>query len=231
MASQTFSDIHYYLIPGMGADHRLFQHFNLEHGEVHYLNWIPHEKSKNLSEYAVLMASTINTDNNVIIGSSMGGMVAVEMSRIVQPLATILVSAPTGRHEFPPILKTFDHLSIHKMMGPSQLAKLARLADLFMGFKNEEQRALFYDMLESNGPEFLHFSVKAVLGWKNATPPHGRFIQILGSEDKLFKSPRIKNAQIISGSGHFTAFEKGAEVSQLINDYIQQIIPSELKRI
>jgi pimeloyl-ACP methyl ester carboxylesterase len=97
--------LNYYLIPGMGADRRLFQHFDLKYGQIHYLDWIPHGDSKNLTDYAGLMSQRITTENNIIIGSSMGGMTAVEMSRLVKPLTTILVSAPTGRHEFPRILK------------------------------------------------------------------------------------------------------------------------------
>src|SRR5690606_6119483 len=145
---------------------------------------------------------------------------------IVNPLAAILISAPTGRHQFPQVLKTFDWLKIHRMITPGQIMKLAPLADLFMGFKNKEQRTLFYDMLQSNGPEFLHFSVNSVLGWRNTEPPSCKYVQILGTGDKLFKQSKIKDALLIEGSGHFTAFEKGQEVSEMINKYIREnIIP------
>jgi pimeloyl-ACP methyl ester carboxylesterase len=221
--------VNYYLIPGMGADHRLFTHFDLKYGQMHYLNWIHHGKSKNLMEYAHLMAERIKTENNVLVGSSMGGMVAVEMSKIVNPLATVLVSAPVGRHEFPQILKTFDAIRLHKALTPKQIPLISGLADLFMGFKTPEQRALFYDMLKGNGTDFLHFSVGAVLGWKNTEPPAGRFIQILGSQDKLFKASKINGHHVIEGSGHFTAFEKAREVCDIINEYIREKILPEFE--
>jgi pimeloyl-ACP methyl ester carboxylesterase len=216
--------INYYLIPGMGADHRLYEHCKLQHGNVHYLNWLPAGKSKNLSEYAEVLANEIKTENNIIVGSSMGGMVSVELARKINPLAAILISAPTGRHEFPRVLKVFDQLRIHRLVRPNQIMRLSRLADLFMGFKTPEQRALFYDMLKDNGPEFLHFSVNAVLGWKNQQAPECPFIQILGTEDRLFKTTKIKNAICIKGSGHFTAYEKAQEVSRIINEYVEQNI-------
>ncbi len=218
--------VNYYLIPGMGADHRLYQKFRLEHGPIHYLNWIEHGKSKTLADYAALMSERITTENNVIVGSSMGGMVAVEMSRIVKPLATVLVSAPTGRQEFPRILKTVNAIKLHKLVTPGQVMKIAGLADTFMGFKTKEQRALFYEMLKGNGPEFLHFSVGAVLEWRNKQLPEGDFIQIIGSLDRLFKAPKADNAFVIEGGGHFTAFEKADEVSQIINSYIAKKISS-----
>jgi len=218
--------IHYYLIPGMGADHRLYSNCELKHGAVHYLDWIPSGQSKNLKDYAALLANEITTENNIIVGSSMGGMVTVELARQINPLAAILISAPTGRHEFPRVLKTFDFLKIHRAITPSQIMRISGLADLFMGFKTKEQKALFYDMLKGNGPEFLHFSVNAVLGWRNKQIPDCPFIQILGTHDKLFKKGKIKDAIMIEGSGHFTAYEKAKEVSAIINQYVEtNILP------
>lgn len=216
--------IHYYLIPGMGADHRLFQHFRLEHGEVHYLNWKHHRDSRNLADYARIMAEDITTERNVIIGSSMGGMVTVELAKIVRPEAAILVSAPTGRHEFPPVLKAVNAMRIHRALKPAQIGKITSLADLFMGFKNAEQRALFYDMLKGNGNDFLHFSIRAVLEWNNTEMPDIPFVQIIGSEDRLFTKKRSPQAIIVEGSGHFTAFEKATEVSEIINTYVRENI-------
>lgn len=213
-----------YLIPGMGADHRLYDRLRIDHAEVHYLNWKPHENSKSLSDYARVMASHIQTENNVVIGSSMGGMMAVELSRLVKPLSTILLSAPTGRHEFPPLLKLVHRSGIQHIVSPGQVLKFSRLADTFMGFQSEEHRQLFYDMLKGNGEEFLHFSVKAVLGWKNSQPPEGEFIQIVGSKDKLFKIRRMRNPIVLEGSGHFTTFEKADELTGIINTYLRERI-------
>jgi pimeloyl-ACP methyl ester carboxylesterase len=162
------------------------------------------------------MADRIQTENNLIIGSSMGGMVTVEIAKQISPLGAVLVSAPTGRHEFPRSLKSLRALKLHRALNANHVMRISKLCDLFMGFKTEQQRAMFYDMLQGNGHEFLHFSVGAVLEWNNTTPPPVPFIQILGSQDKLFSHKKIRNAHIIEGSGHFTAFEKGKEVSEII---------------
>ncbi len=222
------SDLNIYLIPGMGADHRLYSRMKIDHGNVCVLEWQPHRNAKNLQDYAHIMAEKIQTERNVIIGSSMGGMMAVELSRIVKPISTILLSAPTGRHQFPPLLKVVHQSRIHRILRPHQIMKASWLADTFMGFRNQEERELFYSMLKSNGPEFLHFSLRAVLGWMNTHPPEGDYIQILGSDDKLFTPKRIPGAIVLNGGGHFTAFEKADELSEIINRYLlEKVIPSK----
>jgi pimeloyl-ACP methyl ester carboxylesterase len=216
------SEINYYLIPGMGADHRIYQKFKLEHGNVHYLNWVDARDSRTMTDFAHIVAEKIQTQNNVIIGSSMGGMMSVELSRIVNPLATILISAPTGVHQFPKILKAVKQSKIHKAVTPKTIPYFYKLADTFMGFKSQQQRDMFYEMINGLGPKFIHFSVKAVLEWDNRDEPSGKYLQIVGSKDVLFDYRKMKNPIVLQNGGHFSAFDRGEEVSQIINDYVKR---------
>lgn len=215
-------EINYYLIPGMGADHRIYEGFHLEHGQVHYLDWVDPEAAANMSDFAGLIARRIQTENNILIGSSMGGMMAVELSRLVHPLATILISAPTGRHQFPQILKTVRMLRVHKAVNHRSIRYLYRLADTFMGFKNENQRQMFYEMMNALGPRFIHFSVGAVLEWSNREEPQGKYLQIIGSKDVLFDYRRMVSPVVLEGGGHFSAFDRADEVSAIINAYVRR---------
>lgn len=217
-------EINYYLIPGMGADHRIYQRFNLKHGKVHFLDWVSPENASNMSEFAQVVSRRIQTENNVIVGSSMGGMMAVELSRIVKPEATVLISAPTGAHQFPRILRLVKQTRIHKAVTPDFIPRLYRLADTFMGFKNEEQRNMFYEMMSKLGPEFIHFSVKAVLEWRNTLPPDGKFLQIIGSKDVLFNYRKMQNPIVLDGGGHFSCFDRSEEICQIINQFVEKEI-------
>lgn len=218
------NEFNYYLIPGMGANHRIYEKFKLENGNVHFLNWMDHRKSETLKDLAVIMAERINTKNNIIIGSSMGGMMAVELSHIVKPVATILISAPTKRDQFPAILKLVNGLKIHRLTSVKSISKLYKLADTFMDFKSEEQRDMFYEMLNELPPEFIHFSVRAVLEWQNQIGPSGKHIQIIGSEDRLFKPTKMYRPIVLQGGGHFSAFDRGDQISEIINEYVRKEI-------
>lgn len=211
--------LHYYLIPGMGANASLYAQYQLD-GEVHALDWPGHRQAKNLAEYAAIVAEQITTSNNIIVGSSMGGMVATEVSHIVKPRATILLSAPCGQHQFPWSLRALRRLRLHRMLGPKQVYALAHAADLFMGFQTPEDRARFYNMLRSNGPEFLHFSVKAVLEWNHRNVPTGPYMHILGDLDRLFRAEKIPQSIVIRGAGHFATHEKSDLISRLIRTYV-----------
>jgi pimeloyl-ACP methyl ester carboxylesterase len=216
------NEFNYYLIPGMGANHRIYEKFKLENGRVHYLDWVDHRKSATLKDLAVIMAERINTSNNIIIGSSMGGMMAVELSHIVKPVSTILISAPTKKGQFPAVLKLIEKLKIHRLTSVNTIPKLYKLANTFMDFKNEDQKEMFFEMLNGLPPEFIHFSVRAVLEWENQIGPSGKHIQIIGSEDRLFNPKKMYRPIVLQGGGHFSAFDRGEQISEIINEYIRK---------
>jgi hypothetical protein len=218
---KSSEELNYYLIPGMGANRRLYENYQLP-GKIHHLEWEYVEGAQTLADYARHAAQKIQTSNNIIVGSSMGGMMAVELSRIVRPMLTILISAPTGRHQFPISLKMLDLLGIHRALKPNALFKLSKLCDTFMGFKTTEQREMFYEMMQSNGPDFLHYSVRAVLGWKNTHSPDGAFVQIIGDRDTLFDCRKIPGSIVLQGSGHFSTFEKSAEICSIIISHTEK---------
>lgn len=218
----------YYLIPGMGADRRIYSKFNLEHGSVHYLDWLPPKKANTFEEYAEEVAERITTQNNIIIGSSMGGMMAVEVSKLIDPTSTILISAPTGIHEFPRILKLTKWTRIHHVVTPAMIKRLNFLANTFMGFKNEEQKKMFFEMMENLGPEFIRFSVKALLDWKNEERPQGNLLQIVGSKDVLFDYKKMVNPIVLDGGGHFSCFDRSDEICAIINSYVASNFSKEV---
>ncbi|MEO0405553.1 MAG: alpha/beta hydrolase, partial [Bacteroidota bacterium] len=216
-----------YLLPGMGADERLFEKMDIKHGNLHHLRWEYVEGCVTLSDYAAVLCERIQTENNVLIGSSMGGMMAVEMYRIGTFDDLILLSAPSSTLEFPPVLKTFGKLNAGKWFGKKTLFKLNRAANLFMGFQNEEHEKLFYEMLEGYGPDFLKYAVNAILKWDLKEAPN-EYLQIIGSKDRLFKLKRMPKAIVLEGSGHFMTFEQPEEITKLVNARLAAL--SELLR-
>ena len=208
-----------YFLPGMATDQRLYSKMTIKGVEPVFIDWPPHQECKSLHDYAQLLAERFiqSAEPHVLVGSSMGGMVAVELSHITHPLHTYLLSAPATRREFPRLLNRVRASRVHKILGPKTVFQINRLADVFMGFKTAQDRAVFYEMLAENGPDFLHFAVNAVLEWDGQVAP-AAYTQMLGSEDKLFP-PHCAEAipQVIDGGGHFTTFEFPQELSERLN--------------
>ena len=75
-----------YLIPGMGADARLFEGLRREGLEFEVLEFIPPVKGESLREYALRMGERIDTTKPYVLGGqSLGGTMATEIASVLQP--------------------------------------------------------------------------------------------------------------------------------------------------
>ena len=69
------------MLPGLGADERLFEPQRAAFPGLEVPPWLPHEPEESLDAYARRMAATIWPSEHFYIGgASFGGMVALEMA-------------------------------------------------------------------------------------------------------------------------------------------------------
>ncbi|HEY4197133.1 MAG TPA: alpha/beta hydrolase, partial [Mucilaginibacter sp.] len=75
-----------FLIAGMGADTRIFNNIEIpEEYDVTPVDWIPHHKTDTLETYSQKLICQYNiTPNSIIIGNSLGGMLAIEIAKKVK---------------------------------------------------------------------------------------------------------------------------------------------------
>ncbi len=211
-----------FLLPGMAADERLFHPIDLSFGEVHAMRWEFRPGVRSLADYAAMLVREVPwpVDGRPVwyIGSSMGGMLARELHALRPADELVLLSAPAARHEFPNRMHLLRALRTGRWFTPSGMMRLNRLSDSFMGFRNADDRSWFYENLETYGPEFLHFAVNAILDWPRRDRPE-RYLQVVGSEDRLFKAHRMVSPVVLPGAGHFMTLEQPERLSAVLRSH------------
>lgn len=215
-------------IPGMAADERLFEPLDVPAAKQTFVRWSHKPGVRTLREYAECLVQELDIDSrlpSVYIGSSMGGMLAVELNAIRPASDLILLSAPAVRSEFPSMMKALSQLGISELFSPKGLMRVKRISDTFMGFKNLEDRQWFYENLEAYGPDFLHFAVQAILKWERTERPH-RYLQVIGSRDQLFRPSRMQRPIVIPGSGHFLTKEQPEALNEILRTRISSHLSS-----
>jgi surfactin synthase thioesterase subunit len=122
-----------YFISGIGADYRLFTHIRLPEGfETCYIHWIPPGKDESLPTYARRLAEQIDTSEPfVLIGFSLGGIMAVEIAKVYPPICTIIISSVPVSANLPPFYVLADRLRLSKLASPRLMKLLASAYHLF----------------------------------------------------------------------------------------------------
>jgi pimeloyl-ACP methyl ester carboxylesterase len=211
-----------FLIPGLGADTRVYNNIDLSGHDVVCVDWIEPHKTDTLTTYAQKLIYQYNiAHKSIVIGNSLGGMLAVEIAKIIPLEKTILISSIKTVDESPGYFKLLRAIPFYKPIPGKTFTKLEFLIKPFFGRMNEADNWLFRDMLKNTSPTFLKWAMDAVLKWDNKIIPPN-VIQITGDKDLVFNYKKIKDAIIVKGGTHIMIFENAKEVNKILKRILKK---------
>ena len=211
-----------YFVPGLGADERLFSKLKLEEFDKKFIKWIPPLNSESLPDYAKRLSAQINSNESFsLIGVSFGGMIAVEMAKILKPIRLILISSAKKYDEIPLNLKFFKYFPVYQLFSDGFIRWLSRFNKNRFGIFKEEEKQLFAEMLLSCPAGYLKGAMRMILDWKNNDFPES-IIHIHGDTDYLFPIRKIKNSISIKGGTHFMPYHKAEEVEKILLEVLRK---------
>ena len=206
-----------YLIPGLGADERVFQNLRpLLQGETRILPWLTPEPNESLPAYAARMAATIPlAQKGLLVGVSFGGVVGLEINRIRPQLLTVLVSSVPDASSMPPLLRLIRVTGVYRLVPPQLLKLFPKAGQFYFGVRNGEEYQMFKRILRDMEPTYTRWAIHRLLHWDSTNV--GRSIQILGTADRVFPPGPTPVDYLIEGGGHFMVFSHAPEVSKILN--------------
>ncbi len=211
-----------YIFSGLATDERIFRNIHFpENVDVHHIAWkIPLRKEK-LEEYIERLLKEMDRSKPIILlGLSFGGMIAQEVAKKINPVATIIISSITSSKNLPWYFRYVGRLKANRII-PVGLLKFSNFgADWIFGAKSEADKKLLAGIIKDADVYLLKWSVEQILNWKNKSVIPDLF-HIHGDDDKLLPLKNNKADVIIKGGGHLMVFNKADEVEVILRNVIQ----------
>jgi pimeloyl-ACP methyl ester carboxylesterase len=206
-----------YGISGLGADKRVFDFLTLEN-EFIPIDWISPHKNEPIKDYSKRLSSVIDIENDFcLIGVSFGGLIATEISQILNPKTTILISSAHTKNELRPIFRWLGKTQLIRVI-PTFLFDPPRLiAKYIFGAKNTK---LLSDILDDTDLSFAKWAVNELTNWRNTTQLKN-VLKINGTKDKLIPPKGNTKMELIDKGEHFMIVDRANEISKIINDKIK----------
>jgi pimeloyl-ACP methyl ester carboxylesterase len=202
-----------YLLPGLGADERLFQFLDLSGHNVTHIKRIVPVKNERIEDYVARISDQIKGDDVVLIGMSFGGVLAIELAKIIEVDKVILISSVADFTELPMIYRLAGKLRLQKLLTGGILKRSHRIMNWVMGANEPIRRTLLSDMLRDTNEDFLHWAIDTIVTWRNTTVPKNLF-RIHGDRDKVL--PLRRADYLIENGGHIMVANRADEVTAAI---------------
>lgn len=182
--------------------------------------FIPPENNETLVSYASRMANRIPA-NSFVAGVSFGGIVALEISRIVRPRGCILISSIRQPEELPPWFRGWRVLGGRRTN--ALLRTIGAAASMVPRFACTSS-TIRVSKLAGAGGQWHRWATASVVDWQ----PYPEFkacplLQIHGSADSTFPIRYVNPDVTVAGGRHALPTSNPIETAEAILEFIEKL--------
>lgn len=206
----------WFLLPGMGATSAMYN--ALRHYldfQINFLNWPTYEGEITYAEIAQRIIGENRIENGDIIeGSSLGGIVSLEIAKIIQPKAVILIGSATDSREIQSLV--------------AALSKFAELTPLsFIQFVAGKHPSLISKMFAEADTAFIRAMCSHLRDWPGGELYAKNAYRLHGENDHVIPCPSGSSLTVLRGAGHLLAITHAKETASFIKNVKEEILRSE----
>ncbi len=210
-----------FCISGLGADEKVFNKLDLPGFDPVFLKWPMPEKNEPIQLYAEKMISQITEVEPILLGLSFGGIMCLEISRIIKVKSVIIISSIIAPQQLPYWMKLVSKMNLHKIIKPYPYKILAPFQNYNLGVTEAEEIEMVTNYRKNINLDYLKWAVNAILNW-NFTHPLPHYFHIHGTHDRIFPLKDVKPHFIVKGGGHLMIYNKSAIVNHAIVNFLNQ---------
>lgn len=202
-----------YVISGLGADHTVFVRLKLPNYTILHVTWVVPDKTDTMSSYARKLLLQIKDENPIILGLSFGGMLALEIGKIVPTAKIISLSSIISLKELPWHYRLGGFLRLQKTLPIYTFSRIKCFAQWFFGVYTTQDKQVLNGVMERLDRHFLYWALNAMLTWKNenSIPNLSR---IHGTADRVLPYGKAKRYEVsIENGTHLMLLDKSEVVS------------------
>lgn len=208
-----------YIFSGLGADERVFKRLDFSGYTTNYIKWITPIKDECIENYAKRLLEQITTNQPILIGLSFGGMMVIEVAKLIDTEKVILLASAKTKNEIPFYYRFAGLLNLHKLL-PVRLLKSSNFITYwFFGTNSKFDKELLKQILIDTDPMFLVWAIDKVVRWENKSSTKNSY-HIHGSNDRILPFRYVKSNSVIKNGGHLMTLDKADKINQILQEQI-----------
>ena len=207
-----------YFIPGLGTDYHIFEpyQFDTSKYEIHHIRYTLPDAGTSMTSYAHQLSYQIDTSRPfVLIGASLGGMLAVEMADFLKADNVFIIASAKMRCELPFRYRFQSKLPIQRLISGNVIKKSTQLLQPIVEPDRNQAKEVFIDMLDEKDPEFMKGATDMILGW-NREEYSDKVIHIHGDHDHTIPIRNVKPDYVVPKGSHVMCLTESGQINAII---------------
>jgi len=203
-----------YIFSGLGVDKRVFDNIDFSGLNIAFVDWIDPLKNETFESYAKRISKDFES-NSILIGLSFGGMLAVEVSKIIPVKKVILIASAKNKNELPKWFLLAGKLKLNRIVPSSLLKTTNFITNWLFGATTSTEKLLLKNIIKDTDLTFLKWAINQIVNWENLSVPQN-CIHIHGTTDRILPAKYLKVDYKIKNGGHFMTVNKAKEIEVII---------------
>ncbi|MEO5893797.1 MAG: alpha/beta hydrolase [Ferruginibacter sp.] len=208
-----------YCISGLAADERAFSRLKAEGYKITCLPWLKPFPNEAIKDYALRMSKPITAEKPILMGLSFGGMMSIEIAKLLPVEKVILISSVKSRKEMPRWMKAAGFLRLNKIFPMRSYRITEPIQNRFIGVTSADDMEMVRSYRKNAPADYLDWAINEVLKWRNDWQPPNVF-HVHGDADRIFPINNLTPTHVIKKGGHFMIMNKAAEVNVALNQIL-----------
>ena len=191
-----------YALPGMGANSKMYSGPWLDLTDIKYLDWPKYQGEKSLSDVAERIINEYSiSQSDYVAGSSLGGMVALEIASKLKQKRVYLFGSAVTKSEINPLLRLFTPIS--------DVTPLKFIQAIAGKFHNEVLKMFSY-----TDADFIRSMFHAIKNWQGFNGDSAIIKRVHGEKDRVISCN--SKCKMIKDGGHLIVMTHPLECIEII---------------
>lgn len=202
-----------YILSGLGADKRVYEFIDFTGYKVNHVEWMEPASNESIECYAQRLVNQLPTPKPILLGVSFGGIMCVEMGKLMETEKIILLSSAMTKSDIPIYYRMIGKLKLNRLVPSVLLKRVSFLTYWFFGVQTQREQDLLKMIVHETNDKFLQWAIDKIVNWKNEKQLEN-IITIHGSADRIL--PCKNSDHIILDGGHFMIVNRAKEVERIV---------------
>ena len=212
-----------YILSGLGADERVFEQIDFGVYKPIFIPLEPVDPEQTFDSYVRQLCKRIQEPHPILIGISFGGIVAQEMSVVLNNCPVLILASIKTKSELPLWMKAGGKLGLQKFIPVKKLLKSKKGNHWFFGTETTEEKTILDQILADSDPPFTKWAIHQIVSWKRTTPVSSKVLHIHGTKDRIFPIQKLHPDYIIEGGTHFMTVSMHDKLSLAIQQALDKL--------